>query len=512
MIHVPTAFHVVPGTFNATARLLLISLHFPPGASVGALRWQKLAQLAADRGWSFDVVTLAPDEGSDLSRLAELPPGTRLYGVAATPSKLQKLERWALRLRNTLRSRGRKQTPDTTAAPHESRGNGAHAPSRPHSLPRPLIRWRVRGLRDVLRMYFALREYADQAAWARRARVVAGQLARSQRYAAVISSGPPHMAHDAARRVSEDAALPLIIDFRDPWSLFEQLPEAIASPLWTVTTQSHERRAVARASLVVTNTRVLERGMRAAYPGAADRVITVMNGSDEDVLPPPTRLPRFVIAYAGIFYGYEPVRTLFRGLACAVRDGSLAPEQIGIEIIGHFGDVDRATVLALAEEAGVGTFVAVGPARPRRQALDFLARAALLVTLPGHDRMTCIQSKIFEYVRFDAWILMLAERGSAMDALMQGTGADIASPDDSAEVGRILLAHYREYQRQEYPIALGADGRFSRRGQARILFDAMATTIPGLEPAESAVVSPAVRQGPSRASLIAGAPARTAEV
>src|SRR2546422_7800891 len=37
-------------------RLLLISYHFPPDPAVGALRWQKLARYAAERGWGLDVM------------------------------------------------------------------------------------------------------------------------------------------------------------------------------------------------------------------------------------------------------------------------------------------------------------------------------------------------------------------------------------------------------------------------------------------------------------------------
>src|SRR5687768_9467405 len=64
-------------------RLLLVSFHFPPDTNVGALRWAMLLQHAAKKGWSADVL-LADIEGAqaiDTSRLNNLPPGTRLFGV-----------------------------------------------------------------------------------------------------------------------------------------------------------------------------------------------------------------------------------------------------------------------------------------------------------------------------------------------------------------------------------------------------------------------------------------------
>lgn len=44
-------------------RLLLLRYHFPPRQSAAALRWQKLAGHAADRGWialSSSAVSIAP--------------------------------------------------------------------------------------------------------------------------------------------------------------------------------------------------------------------------------------------------------------------------------------------------------------------------------------------------------------------------------------------------------------------------------------------------------------------
>ena len=73
----------------AGRRLLLISYHFPPSQEAGAFRWQRIARVAARRGWGLDAVTLNPaglaiaDEGS----LQTLPHGVRVYGVEAPRSQ-----------------------------------------------------------------------------------------------------------------------------------------------------------------------------------------------------------------------------------------------------------------------------------------------------------------------------------------------------------------------------------------------------------------------------------------
>src|SRR4029450_9367350 len=69
------------GALPSGRRLLLLSYHFPPGQSVGALRWQQLSFHAAEHGWGLDVITLHPSSVSDpdMRRAARLTPGTRVY-------------------------------------------------------------------------------------------------------------------------------------------------------------------------------------------------------------------------------------------------------------------------------------------------------------------------------------------------------------------------------------------------------------------------------------------------
>ncbi len=55
----PAPSHVTAPS-GSRARLLLVTYHFPPDTAVGALRWQKLARYAAERGWGLDVITLHP--------------------------------------------------------------------------------------------------------------------------------------------------------------------------------------------------------------------------------------------------------------------------------------------------------------------------------------------------------------------------------------------------------------------------------------------------------------------
>jgi hypothetical protein len=94
----------------------------------------------------------------------------------------------------------------------------------------------------------------------------------------------------------------------------------------------------------------------------------------------------------------------------------------------------------------------------------------MLVSLPLRTVMT-LPAKLFEYTRFDAWLLVLAEPGSATADLLRGTDADVVEPDDDAAIARVIRRRYDEFRAGGRPHALNRDGRFDRARQSRRLFE-----------------------------------------
>ena len=466
MTGVPPFFKAPGASTIGQGRLLLISYHFPPGQAVGALRWQKLASHAAQRGWILDVVTLDPESLSkrDMYPLESLPPGTRVYGVPRSPTFLERVERWAWLAYSGVRSR-------SPLRPVPKRAGGANGkvvrsgPSQPRA--------RVGTLR---RAYYAWLEYAKDLRWARNAATLACRLLTVDRHVAVITCGPPHMAHWAGRSVAKQTGVPHVMDLRDPWSLVERLADDIASPVWHRLARRYERPTVAGAALIVMNTEPARRAMQQAYPEAAHRIITVTNGYDEDELVPARPAGgRFTIMFAGSVYLDRNPRLLLRAVAIVVRDLQLRPEDFRIEFIGDVGSsdsTDQTSIGAMARDEGVEPFIRVTGFRPRNELSELLGNATMLVSL-NQDSNMAIPSKIFEYMQYPAWLLALAERESATELLLRGTTADVVAPADTAGLADVLRRRYLEYRQGERPLRLSIEARFSRRAQATLLFDAL---------------------------------------
>lgn len=442
----------------------MVSYHFPPGGAIGGMRWQRLSWLAAERGWGVDVVALDPREAADVdpARLRDLPPGLRAYPAAARPLPLDRFEDRVAILVRRLRA---------LRAPREPEGGSTAAPrpSRPRSHARADVHWHP-SLTSVEQAWHAWRAAEAERSWARAAAAMGTAVVQPGVHRAVVTCGPPHHVHEAGRLIAERTGLPLVMDMRDPWSLQQRLTYGVASPLWFRIAERDERAVVVRTALIVCNTEPAADAMRVRYPGA--RVITVMNGIDEGELPPSTVGDRFVLGYAGSIYLDRDPRPLFRAVARVVRERALDPARFGVEFIGYAAQYEGQSLEAIASEEGVGEFVRIGAPRPHRQAMEFLASCAMLVSLP-QDSTMAIPSKVFEYLRFPAWLLALSEPGSATARVLAGTGADVVPPADVAAIAAAIRGRFDAFAAGERPSPLGTDPRLTRRHQGGLLLDAI---------------------------------------
>jgi hypothetical protein len=462
--------HSSVGAVRANRRLLLLSYHFPPDTTIGARRWEKLSHFVAERGWGLDVITCATEE-VELPRLEALPGDVRIYGVPPQPARLAEWTEHAVwRIYRALRPT-RTTTRSANAATPNSR---VQTPKeRPDTVLRSEVHWRPLNARKLLRTYWAWLDSSRDRRWAELAAQLARGILQPDVHFAIVTSGPPHMTHEAGRILSLEYGLPFVMDMRDPWSLSERLPDRWASPLWLNITARYERAMVQQAALVVANTDPARETLANAYPEARERVIAVMNGTDDEPIPQSRRGGRFTICYAGTVYDYSDPHSLFQAAARVIANLHLTPAEFGMEFIGSFDDASEQLLRGLAGTEGVGEYVSVGPARPHEQALEFMAGATMLVTFPGWNSVA-IPGKVFECVRFDAWLLALSDANSATERLLRGTDADVVPREEIERIAAVITRRYEAHLREERPVRIARDGRFSRRHQAQILLDAIA--------------------------------------
>jgi hypothetical protein len=432
-------------------RLLLVSHAFPPDPAVGGLRWSEMGRYFAHHGWAIDVISrdFSDIEDIDMARLERLDIGFRIYSVSHSELLLLRIQRgvWP-RIRHIIGQRPR---------------GGVDAISQQEI-------FNDRGIRSVVRAYHARLEFANERKWSHRAAALGGRLAAGRKYSAVVSSGPPHFAHEAARLISVRTGTPHVVDMRDPWSLVQRLREEVASPAWIRRARAYERRIIKNARLVTMNTPPARDAMRAAYPEYASRIDVVLNGSDDEPLPPPSPDSCFRVRFAGFIYMDRDPRPLFKAARRVIDMLRLTPDNFLMEFMGHADVYANTPIMLIAGEEGVADFVRITSQRPRRVALEFLAGATMLLSLP-QDSDYAVPAKIFEYVRFHAWMLVFASAESATAQVLRSSDANVVEPDDIDAITGVLAMRYEQFANGTRPEPVGGDGRFDRSLQAEHFLD-----------------------------------------
>jgi hypothetical protein len=450
---------VADGAAEPRRRMLLLSYHFPPDDAVGGLRWEQMSRFFVSNGWAIDVIMrdVSKLRTRDTRRLERLPFGVRLYSAAEIDPWLARMEHGMLRVVRSLR----------TMTPPASHGVGGNGTARAVAATPRKKRWLVHAHAAVVRV-------EREKAWGRAAIAIGAELARARQYDVIVSSGPPHMVHDTARILAERCRLPLVMDLRDPWSAFELSHGDSTSRVWFAMARHYENRAVRAARLIAMNTDLARDEMRRLHPDAADRIVTVGNGSDDDPIPETARSDRFTVRFAGSIYLDRDPGPFFRAAATVARRQGLTPAQFGAEFIGEVQQFAGQSVRAMAEREGFAEFLTLDGARPRDEALRFVAGATMLLNLPQATHQ-CVPAKMFEYVRFNSWLLVLAEPHSATAQMLRGTTADVVSPGDVDAMADIIERRYLQFVAGERPTAIAGDGRFDRRRQAEILLSHLST-------------------------------------
>jgi glycosyltransferase involved in cell wall biosynthesis len=427
---------------------------------MGALRWQRLVQFAHARGWCTDVILCDPRDAEfrDDSRLADLPPGVRLFAVPLRGYRDSRLERL---LRRVLVWTSRA----TSGAGTDSNGSvDTNGSSSGNST--------MRLVQAARRSQLARRFYRAWIDWAENASALGKRLAASTPYDVVVSSGPPHMAHEAARKTSALLGIPFVADFRDPWAAVSYEPSDFrGGATWRRYALKYERLTMQSATLVVMNTPHAHQMIAATYPHVAPRLLTVMNGADDDMGFSSEWDDAFTITYAGNVYGGRDPRILFRGVRRAVDELRIAPGALVLRFMGS-KSYGEDPLRQIVKEEKLDDYFLSEPRQPRSAAIALMRRSAMVVVLPQPHEQS-IPGKLYEYVQLRAWVLVLTTPGTATDVLLRGSSADVVDPADVDGISRIIVNRYTQFRQGIRPTPVNADGRFDRSRQARILFDAL---------------------------------------
>ena len=231
----------------------------------------------------------------------------------------------------------------------------------------------------------------------------------------IWSTYPIATAHVIASKLQRKTGLPWIADFRDPMAQ-DGYP---ADPRTWKMYRDIEADATTRARQCVFTTPGAADMYRQRYPAAAERIVVLENGYDEEsfasLLPqaavgdePPAGRRAMLMLHSGIVYPSERDPTqLFQAIGRLHNAGTLTPADLRIRFRASVHDD---LLHALAQDHGAQEFIETCGAISYREALAEMLTVDALLVLQASNCNAQIPAKIYEYLRAGKPILALTDR------------------------------------------------------------------------------------------------------
>lgn len=421
-----------PTGASTPLRVLMVCYHFPPMSPTGSLRVARFAKyLPADIAVEVLTVANPPEETGNRALLAELAGRVTIH-KAALPARFT--QRWV-----------------------ESVFAGV-----------PLGGLLAKALRTLLTFTLWIPDW--QIRWRKPAQHVGNRLLGGEAFDLIFCSSPPHSVHLLGLDLKRRWDVPLVLDFRDPWT---------ANPDRRWPTRLHhayeqrlEARVLAGADLVIANTPGNRERLLSDFAGLLpEKVVVLPNGFDPArreamrQAAPAASDGRRRVLYTG--HLYDRGDAVIRALTALQRTD---PDLSRRVVFRFVGTMDAGVAARAAELQAAGLVETLSFVSAERVPEEIAAADALLYVVPpagGH----WIPSKLYDYLLAEKPIIGVLPRGDAWNWLEQSGLGTLIEDTGVADVSRGLRACLDRLQRGQLVARPDRDfiARFDAREQSQQL-------------------------------------------
>jgi glycosyltransferase involved in cell wall biosynthesis len=308
--------------------------------------------------------------------------------------------------------------------------------------------------------------------WSTIATPVAIRLARREGIDVVITTSPPPSLHLLGAAVKKASGAAWVADLRDPLTSHPHRRgyESRLARMKEMAVGGIGRLVASQADAIVAASDAIAEEARALQPKGD--VVTIANGCDFDDFAGLEYHPSDVlrITHTGNFQGKRDPKPFLQALA----DSSL--EDVVVRFAGDFRAADR----EFAESLGLGSRVELLGYVSRRRSLELQRDSeALLLLIPesGGRGKGVLTGKIFEYLAAERPILALVPTDGAAAQLIRDTGAGVvAAPEDAGAIREALLDLHKRWQKGKLagtPLTAEWRERLSRANRVEELADVL---------------------------------------
>ena len=286
----------------------------------------------------------------------------------------------------------------------------------------------------------------------------------------VYVSCPPFPQALTAAAYAQAHAVPLVVDFRDAWSLDPyQEGSRLKRALYRHVFPHLEHRLLSNTGLLLLNTPSALAAYRTAYPEHAQRMAYLPNGYDEKAFVDCRGVDRrddgvMRLLYAGRFgIGGRSPQRLLDALALARSRGS----SLALEIVGRQPPA-VATAIAAAQAAGLVRVIdEVDYARASQ--MMCAADGLVLIQASSAGSIQAVAGKTYDYLRSGRPVFVVAPEGDNLALIRRHASAFESSGDSADAMADALERLYRRWLGGEFARTGEPDPAFVERYERQAL-------------------------------------------
>jgi len=295
----------------------------------------------------------------------------------------------------------------------------------------------------------------------------------------ILATAPFYTSMVVGLIVSFVTSLPLVLDFRDPWTERRD----INYPTWfhRQIDRFLEAVCIRRARKIISVTPSLTSRISLTFQVPERKAVTIMNGydpSDFESLRVEHRSEAFVISHIGNLH-HSPassIRALLDALADLIKDGLVERDLVRLRLVGG---APESFVLQHARQIGLSSNVEILGYVPYEESLREMKRSSLLF-LVNSTRLPEVEipQKVFNYLASGRPVLALAKPGDLVEFLRNFEGTRSVDPDSPSEIAEAVLDFYLTWKREPGKLYERPTLRkYSRIEQARRLSEILLQTL-----------------------------------
>jgi len=388
---------------------LIISYYYPPSGGPGVQRVLKFTKYLPQLGWRPLVLTVpetADFPARDETLHHEIPPEAAVFRSSIV--EFYDLYRKFL-------SQGRGSAIDMSTVMREGPG------------------WKEKLTRGIRARLFIP---DGRMGWLRPGVTLGRKIIETERPEVILATGPPFTAHWIGKKLAEWSGLPLVLDFRDPWTEATYYP---TRPGFARRLDLRLQKAcLDRASRVLTVNEQIREDLERLYSLDPGKFVTIANGFDESDFPASTpKFEKWTLAHTGSIFKSRVPGVFLEEFGNWLREDPARTNQIRLVLAGRLAP-EMKTALAkylppeVVDERGYVS---------HDESVRILQQSHRLLLLTGLDAQSegMLTGKVFEYLGSGTQILALAPPAGELSTLLRRTGAGTTvDPRDRSAVRKVV--------------------------------------------------------------------------